>query len=171
MLACGPDHLRDDVPGTLDDHDIAHADVLAADVVLVVQRRARDGHAADVDWLELGERVEDAGPSHADVDRDEPRDGGCGGPLVRASETRAAVQRPEPLLLREQVDLDHDPVDLVGEPRAQRLPCLADLRHLLDRLDTPRVRVRPEPALAEPREHLPLAPRGSAISWTPIPYT
>ena len=65
----GPDDLRDHVAGALDDHEVADADVLAADVVLVVEGRARDRDAADLDRLELGERIEDAGAPDADVDR------------------------------------------------------------------------------------------------------
>ena len=42
-LSTGPDDLRDDVAGALDDHRVADADVLAADVVLVVQRRQLHG--------------------------------------------------------------------------------------------------------------------------------
>ena len=47
---------------------VALADVLAADVLLVVQRRERHGHAADVHRLEHGERVQR--PGAADVDAD-----------------------------------------------------------------------------------------------------
>ena len=54
----GREDLRDDVAGAQDDDVVARADVLAGDVLLVVQRRQLDGHAADVDGLELGERVQ-----------------------------------------------------------------------------------------------------------------
>ena len=48
----GADDLRDHVTGALDDHHVALADVLAVDVLLVVERRPRDGDAADLDRLE-----------------------------------------------------------------------------------------------------------------------
>ena len=51
VLAGRPDDLRDHVAGALHDHVVALADLLAVDVLLVVQRRARDGDAADLDRL------------------------------------------------------------------------------------------------------------------------
>ena len=54
----GRDDLRDHVAGAQDDHLVALADVLAREVLLVVQRRHLDRHAADVDRLELAERVQ-----------------------------------------------------------------------------------------------------------------
>ena len=64
------------------------------------------------------------------------------------------MQRAEPLLLVERVDLDHDPVDLVVEVGPPPLPLGAGLRDLLDRLEPLGVRIRPEAALAQPGERL-----------------
>ena len=50
----GPDHLRDHVAGALDDHGVADADVLARDLVGVVQGGVADGGAADEHRLQLG---------------------------------------------------------------------------------------------------------------------
>src|SRR4029453_11913685 len=52
MRAGGADDLWDHVPRPLDDHVVALADLLAVDVLLVVERRARDGDAADLDRLD-----------------------------------------------------------------------------------------------------------------------
>ncbi len=52
-FARGPDDLRDDVAGPLHDHAIALADLLAVDVLFVVQGGRRDRHAADLHRLEL----------------------------------------------------------------------------------------------------------------------
>ena len=103
------------------------------------------------------------------MDREQTGDR-CGRrPLVRARETGPAVQRAEALLLREGVDLDHDPVDLVPELAAPALPGRARLGHLLDRLQPLGVRVRAEPELAEPRERLPLRRRSCvAIHADPV---
>src|SRR5881227_1721239 len=46
------------VAGTQDDHLVAAADVLAREVLLVVQRGELDRHAADVHGLQLRERVQ-----------------------------------------------------------------------------------------------------------------
>ena len=61
-------HLRDHVAGALDHHRVADADVLAGDLVLVVQRRAAHQHAADVDRLQLGDRRQRAGAADLDMD-------------------------------------------------------------------------------------------------------
>ena len=62
------DDLRDDVAGALHDHGVADADVLARDLVLVVQRRVRHDDAADGHRLELGDRRQRAGAADLDVD-------------------------------------------------------------------------------------------------------
>ena len=45
--------LRDDVAGALQHHGVADANILARDLVLVVQRGALHQHAADIDRLQL----------------------------------------------------------------------------------------------------------------------
>ena len=80
------------------------------------------------DRLELGPRVERAGAPDADVDPPQRRDRGRRRPLERARPARPLVQRAEPLLLVEGVDLDHDPVDLVVELGAARSPTRAGRR-------------------------------------------
>ena len=116
----------------------------------------RDGDTADLDRLELGPRVERAGAPDADVDLLERRDGGGGRPLVGARPARPLVERAEPALLVEVVDLDHDAVDLVVELRPARLPRARSLGDRVDRLEPLCVRVGPEAVPAEPVEHLPL---------------
>jgi len=59
VLRSGPDDLGDHVSGALHDDEVALADVLAIDVLLVVERRVRDRDAADVHRLELGELLSD----------------------------------------------------------------------------------------------------------------
>ena len=53
-----------DVTTFLDDDRISDADVLATDLLLVVQRGAADGGAVDKHRLQLGHRRESAGTSH-----------------------------------------------------------------------------------------------------------
>ena len=108
VLACRPDDLRDHVAGPLHDHEVALADVLAVDVLLVVERRGRDGDAADLHRLELGPRVQRARAADPDVDLAQGRDRGRRRPLVRARPPGPLVERAEPLLLLEGVELDHD---------------------------------------------------------------
>jgi hypothetical protein len=54
----GGQHLRDDVARPQDDDLVAWADVLAGDVLLVVQRRELDGDPAHVHRLERGEGMQ-----------------------------------------------------------------------------------------------------------------
>ena len=63
-----PDDLRDDLAGALDDHGVADADVLAPDVVLVVQRRQLHRGVRDDDRLEHGEGVQAARAADVDLD-------------------------------------------------------------------------------------------------------
>ena len=53
--------VGDDVAGALEQHGVADADVLALDLVHVVQRDVANRHAADRDRLELGDRRQHAG--------------------------------------------------------------------------------------------------------------
>jgi hypothetical protein len=73
------------------------------------------------------------------------------------------VQLAEAPLLVEVVDLDHDPVDLVVELGALRLPGNAPLGDLVDRLEPLRVGIRAEPVLPQPEQHLPLRLRELAF--------
>jgi hypothetical protein len=92
VVARGTDNLRDDVTRALHDDEVALANVLSADVVLVVEGRARDRDTADVDGLELGQRIEHARAPDPDVDLEESGDRGRRCPLVRARESGALVQ-------------------------------------------------------------------------------
>src|SRR5207237_3099385 len=61
------DDLRNDVACALDDDVVALADLLAVDVLFVVQRRAGDRDAADLHRLHDRPRVESAGAAHTDA--------------------------------------------------------------------------------------------------------
>src|SRR5438067_1772808 len=95
------DDLRDDIACPLHDDGVALADVLAIDVLLVVQRGARNGDAADLDRLEHRPRVERAGATDADRDLLQLRLRGHRSPLERARPPRTLVQRSEPPLVLE----------------------------------------------------------------------
>ena len=64
------------------------------------------------------------------------------------------MEDAEPALLVERVDLDHDAVDLVVELGAALLPLDARGGDVVDRLESLDERIRPQAALAQPREHL-----------------
>ena len=119
------DHLRDHVAGAQHDHLLADAQVLAREVLLVVQRRLLDGDAADVDRLEhrVGVQVSELAGVPADVEQ--RRDGGRRRELPGDRPARLAADDTEPALQLEVVDLDDDAVDLEVERAAPLLPALA----------------------------------------------
>jgi hypothetical protein len=149
-------HLGDHVTRALDAHDVAVPEVLAPELLAVVQRRARHGHAADDHRPQEGEGGEDPGAPHRDVDlvdacdllaRRELEGERSPGMVRRHAHARAR---------RQIVDLDDDAVDLVvevvalGHERVMVLEDLLERRHganpggdleapLLQRLDPLRV--------------------------------
>ena len=104
------------------------ADVLAREVLLVVQRRELDRDAADVDRLEHGERVQVAELADVPLHLVEPRDGGRGRELPRDRPARVAADGAEAPLQLEVVDLHHDAVDLEVERAAPLLPARGTAR-------------------------------------------
>ena len=107
--------LGDHVAGAAHDHRVALAHVLAVQLVLVVQRRERDGRAADEDRIEHGERRDLAGAAGVDGDALDARGALLGGELVRDRPARRAAGRAELVAQRQLVDLHHHAVDLVGQ--------------------------------------------------------
>ena len=145
-------HLRDDVAGAAHDHRVADADVLARDLVLVVQRGVGHDHAADRDRLELGGGRERAGA--ADLDLDVEQRGGdlLGRELVGDGPARRARDEAQPLLPVEPVDLVDDAVDVVAERGALRADLAIEGQHLLHALAHAHQRIdRQAPAPRRPR--------------------
>ena len=110
--------LRDHVARAAHDHRVADAHVLAPDLVLVVQRRVGDGHAADEHRLEARHR-RDARRCARPARRcrrprsPSPRPGTC----ARRAQRGARVTKPSAPAAR-GVDLVDDAVDLEGQARA-----------------------------------------------------
>ena len=98
--ACGAGEsdLRDHVAGAQHDHVVARADVLAREVLLVVQRRELDRDAADPDGLERGERVQVAELADVPLDLVQPRDRGRRRELPGDRPARVAPDDAEPAL-------------------------------------------------------------------------
>ena len=119
------DDLRDHLAGAAHDDDVALADVLAVDVVEVVQRGALDGDAADADGGEHGVGVERAGAADADRDPFELGRGLLRGELPGDGPARFAADRAQVALQAQVVDLDDDAVDVEGERVASAGPALA----------------------------------------------
>ena len=161
-------HLRDHVAGAHDDHLVALAHVLAAQVLLVVERGELHGHARHLHRLELRERDHVAGPAHVPGDPLELGGGRARRELPGDRPARLAADHAELALQLEVVDLDHHAVDLEVEPVAALLPGVAggdDCVEVVVHLD---VRVHPEAVLAQPLERLGLRASNSSPSSAPI---
>src|SRR5690242_8160062 len=117
------ENLRDDVARALHDHGVADADVLADDLVLVMQRGVLHHNAADGDGIEFGDRRQRAGPADLDIDAAQSRGGLFGGEFVSERPARRAGPEAESLLEIEAIDLVDNAVDVV----AQTGPALLDL--------------------------------------------
>ena len=109
------DHLRDHVARPLDHHRVADADVLALDIVLVVQRGPGDHDAANRDRRQLGHRRQGTRPADLDRDRLDDRLGLLGRELVGDGPARRPADEAQPLLQVDPVDLVDHAVDVVGQ--------------------------------------------------------
>ncbi len=92
------DDLRDHVAGALQHHGVADAHILAGDLVLVVQRRARDQHAADIDRRQPRHRGQRAGAADLDVDVFQHGGGLLGGEFPGDRPARLAADEAQPAL-------------------------------------------------------------------------
>ena len=107
--------LRDHIARALDDDGVADANILAFDLVGIVQRRVLHDDPADRDRIESRDRRERAGAPDLDVDRAQHGRRALRGKFVGHRPTRRARNEAEALLIREIVDLVDDAVDIVAE--------------------------------------------------------
>ncbi len=145
-------HLRYHVAGPLEDHVVAGADVLAVDVVLVVQRGALHRDAADKGRSEHRERREHAGATHVDLDAVQPGDHRGGRELEGDRPARIVGHAAQRRLEGEGVDLHDSAVDVVVELAATRLPAPARRGELIDGVNDLDLRVHGKAAIAQPGE-------------------
>jgi hypothetical protein len=159
-------HLGDDVAGTLEHDRVADPQVLAPDLVDVVERRVAHGRPADEDRGDMRDRGHGAGPPDVDADLLELRGHLLGRELVGGRPARGARDEAEPLLVGQRVDLDDDPIGLVVELAARLGPLLGEGDDLLDALDRRVVRVDREAEAPEQLERL----RVRASPWAPTSW-
>ena len=77
LLLHHPHDLGDHVAALLDEHGVAHAHVLARDLLLVVEGGAATVAPAEQHRLEVGDRGQLAGASHLHLDRAQPTVAAC----------------------------------------------------------------------------------------------
>ena len=168
LLLDHADDLRNHIAGALHHHGVAGADVLARNLVLVVERRAGNGDAADVHRLKLCDRSQRPGAPDRDRDAVEHGLGLLGRELVGDGPAWRAAGGAETLLPIETVDLEDDAVDLEVErgPRGLDLPM--ERARLLKAGAAPGERRQREPPRVKPCEDvlLPLPQRLARLTPT-----
>ena len=157
------DDLRDDVTGAYHDHVLAGADVLAHDVLLVVERRHLDRHPRHGHGREHGVRVQVAELPRVPHHFLQPRHRRGRWELPGDRPARVAPDRAEPALKLEIVDLDHGAVDLEVELAPARLPGPALRDHLVGAVEQADLAIDAEAVLAQPRERLEMRPERQAV--------
>ena len=163
QLEHGSHDLGNDVAGLVDDDRVAHADVLALDLVLVVQGCAGDGGAGDDHRVELGDRRQDA--RAADLDADLAQHGALllGRELERDGPARRTRGEAEGALLGERVDLHDDAVDVVVEIGAVSEGLGAEVVDLARAGHVARVGVDRKAAVTQPAEEVVLGGDGQRV--------
>ena len=149
-------HVWDHVAGALDQHRVADPNVLAPDLVLVVEADVADDHTGQLDGIELSARRED--PGLADLHADRPDDGGrlARGEFERDRPARVVSRLAEPPLELERVDFHDRAVRLVRERVALGLEAAAVVDHGVDVGAACGPVARRASALPERLEHLPV---------------
>ena len=149
-------NLGDDVTGALHDHDIALADVLAAHVVLVMQRRVADRDTSNLHRFQHGDGDKRPGAAHVDADLQQLRLGGAGSELVGHRPARIAADDPQNVLHVVIVDFDDNAVDIIVEAGPALLPGAAFIVDGGITLVPTHPRVDAEAVFAQPFERLPV---------------
>ena len=114
------------------EHGVADADVLARDLVLVVQRRVGDDDAADRHRIEPRDRRQRAGA--ADIDLDAAQDGrrAFAGNLCATAQRGERETKPSRCCRSRSIDFVDDAVDVVAERGALRFDRAVLRQHLVD---------------------------------------
>ena len=149
--------LGNDVARLVHDDGVALAHVLAADLVDVVQRGARDGGAGDRHRIELRDRREHAGAPHLNANLAQDGLLFLGRELKGDGPARCASGKAQVELLLEAVDLYDHAVDVVVQVTAMLERLSAELVNLGRRGAAGHVGVDAKAGAAQPIEELTLA--------------
>ena len=158
-LLVRPDDLRDNLPRALDDDVVSDADVLPADIVLVMERRLFHRDAAHLHGFQYGVWVQRAGASDVDADAEQPRHGALRRELPGDGPARLPSYEPEVPLVVQPVDLHDDAVRLVVLVVAFAHPALVVGGDVVGRFEARDLRVDPEAELPQPLHRLPVRGR------------
>ena len=113
-----PHYLGNDLAGFLDDDGIADPDVLALELIGVVQGGPFHCRARELNWFEVGHWRQLARLSDLHADAHELGDGLLGLVFEGDRPARAFAARAQPFALMEIIDLHHEAVGL----KIERVP-------------------------------------------------
>ena len=121
-----PNHFRNHVATALDQHRIADLDAQTLDLILVVQGRARDRHAADHHASQVRHGSQSAGSTDLYANALDHRLLLPGGKLDCDGPPWSLGRPAQYLLLCDGVNLGHHAVDLIRQALALRFPFLEE---------------------------------------------
>ena len=148
--------LRNHVAGPLKHHHIADTDVLAGDLILVVQGRPRNQHAAHVHRFQFGHGRQRAGAPHLDPDLLQDGRGLFGGKLPRHGPAWRAPDKTKAPLQAKVVQLVHHAIDVVGQAGAFRGNLRLERVGLVLAAEPAGQRVDREPPVPQPLQIIPM---------------
>ena len=156
------DHFGNDVAGAFDHHLVADLQAEALDLILVVERGAGDGDAADLHGFEVGDRGQGSGAAHLDLNGFHRGGGLSRGVLVGDGPAGSFGGEAELALLLHGIHLDDDAIDFVRQLFALGFPGIAELDDFVDGAADFAVRVDLEAQMAQFLERAPMAVEGRA---------
>ena len=130
-------HLRDDVPGTLDHYRIADPHILALDLVLIMQGGTGHHDPANGDRLQMGNRCQSTGAPHLNIDLFQYGLGLFGGQFVGDGPARCAADKAHAVLIIEAVQLVDNAVNVEGQAGPLRLHMFVKGHQLRNRAAEP----------------------------------
>ena len=143
------DHLGNHVTGLAHHHGVAGTNILHANLILVVKSRHADGGTPHEHRFENRERSRTTRATDRHLDVAQQGGSFLGRELEGDGPSRCASGETESLALREIVDLHHHTIDLVADGVSIGLPLLAELHHVVERIDEGDRRVHRESDVAQ----------------------
>ena len=126
------DDFGDDIPPLFNGDEIANSDVFPGDLLLIVQRGARNGTAREKNRLELCNGGEDARPADLDGDIENAGMGLFGRELIGDGGAGGLARRAENVIGGQVVHFDDDPIDLKGKLGALFFNLFGKLHDLIE---------------------------------------
>jgi hypothetical protein len=144
-----PDDLGDHITAPFDQHAVSDPDVLAADLVLVMERGPADERPGQSDGLEHGHRRQRSRPADLNDDVVDPGRSLSGGELERDRPAGEFGGDAELASRGRVIDLEDDPIDIVIERVALLGPSPPELDDFVSGPAQSGMRIRLEPERLE----------------------